>query len=372
MGCLFLHKWSEWTYTDRTCAQERHCLKDNCDKSETRTKHEFGDWNYIKDDCCTQFTKCSRCGEVIYRQQCPDEKHVEKDKTHCIEIHTCKRCSDQTVTSVSHQWVSNITNYKQCLQYRIDLNQAKLLRLKNGSYSYAQFNDVEKAKAIVEMDYLSKKISNDKIELLNATENLQGRICENCLFIERIRTLIRHSTVSTVTRKRIFISYCHSDKAIAKELYMQLRKQKFLPIMDDYDAKTYYSLSAYMKTIREQDYALFVISDPFLRSFNCLKEAMHFMKEKSYEERVFPLVINRDIYDAKKITIYLDYWKDELNNFKKQNVDPSLTPKLTQNMNEIQNIIVNLEDFISTIKDKKNPEIDNIVSAIVEYFNNKF
>lgn len=103
-GFHLIHQWSKWEYTGLMCNQERHCTCSECGATQERTEHEFGKWNYVEDNCCTQAKVCSRCGVVEYRQQCPNEMIIKEDESLCIETYTCVRCSNVTIKSVDHKF----------------------------------------------------------------------------------------------------------------------------------------------------------------------------------------------------------------------------------------------------------------------------
>lgn len=51
-----------------------------------------------------------------------------------------------------------------------------------------------------------------------------------------------------------------------------------------------------MKTIRDMDYAILIITENYLKSFNCMYEVMELMKEKDYHNKIFPVLYATDIY----------------------------------------------------------------------------
>ncbi len=52
-----------------------------------------------------------------------------------------------------------------------------------------------------------------------------------------------------------------------------------------------------MKSIRNQDYVILIISDYYLKSKNCMFEVTEIMKEQEYKDRIFPAVVEHGIYD---------------------------------------------------------------------------
>ena len=46
-----------------------------------------------------------------------------------------------------------------------------------------------------------------------------------------------------------------------------------------------------MQTIRDMNYAIVIVTDNYLKSFNCMFEVLEVMKEKDYEHKIFPVVV---------------------------------------------------------------------------------
>lgn len=96
----------------------------------------------------------------------------------------------------------------------------------------------------------------------------------------------------------IFLSYSWNDTDVANSIDEYLSKNANVSVKRDIrDIGVWKSIREFMESIREQDYAVLVISDTYLKSSNCMFEVMEIMKEKRYENRIFPAVVNKTIYD---------------------------------------------------------------------------
>lgn len=51
-----------------------------------------------------------------------------------------------------------------------------------------------------------------------------------------------------------------------------------------------------MQSIVNMDYVVFLISDSYLKSANCMYEVLEVMKDKNYKEKIFPAVTCSEIY----------------------------------------------------------------------------
>ncbi len=70
------------------------------------------------------------------------------------------------------------------------------------------------------------------------------------------------------------------------------------------DIGAWKSIREFMTNIREQDYAVLIVSDLYLKvsdlylkSRNCMFEVTEVMKERAYGKRIFPAVVECGIYD---------------------------------------------------------------------------
>ena len=89
----------------------------------------------------------------------------------------------------------------------------------------------------------------------------------------------------------IFLSYAHADSEIANKVYNDLKSLGYDVKRDTQEVDKWDDLQNFMKSIREQDYAVFLVSDKYLHSVNCLYEIMQFMKDDNIDNRAFPIAI---------------------------------------------------------------------------------
>ena len=119
----------------------------------------------------------------------------------------------------------------------------------------------------------------------------------------------------------IFLSYTHADNKIADEVDNALRAVGLNVKRDKRDVGLWDDLQGFMKSIRKQDYAVFLVSDEYLHSINCLYEVMQFMKDDDFASRGFPIAIEfSEAEKQKRRTMNKstnmfsdDYWIDIIN-----------------------------------------------------------
>ena len=67
-----------------------------------------------------------------------------------------------------------------------------------------------------------------------------------------------------------------------------------------------------MQTIRDNDFAVLLISDAYLKSANCMYEVLEIMKEQKFRTRIFPAIIDSAIYSTDKQIEYVQYWENRV------------------------------------------------------------
>ena len=60
------------------------------------------------------------------------------------------------------------------------------------------------------------------------------------------------------------------------------------------------SLKDFMQAIRGNDFAVLLISDSYLKSVNCMYEVLEIMKEVEFRRRIFPAIIDTNIYSMEE------------------------------------------------------------------------
>ena len=80
--------------------------------------------------------------------------------------------------------------------------------------------------------------------------------------------------------KTIFLSYNWHDGEIADRIDKYLSGRPEITVKRDVrDIGAWKSIREFMESIRNQDYAVLIVSDSYLKSKNCMFEVMEIMKE---------------------------------------------------------------------------------------------
>ena len=257
---------------------------------------------------------------------------------------------------------SVLTNQKMFLDVRNKIQDRKikkeLKRIKQWDRQfYASFLcDTEKYKKYVylkrEHVTISEKIDEklDNIDLASCIANSKG-----------VNGMIHKEKVT------IFISYNWNDDNQANEIYDYFKTKQGIEIhKDKIDIGRWESIKEYMDSINEMDFVILLISDAYLKSVNCMYEVMEVMRTKRYQEKIFPVVIDKEIYEAVHRARYIKYWINEYNklNDELKGIGFDALGQLGSDLKKLGNIKNNIADFLDTISTMNNPEVSGINEKI--------
>lgn len=163
--------------------------------------------------------------------------------------------------------------------------------------------------------------------------------------------------------KTIFLSYNWHDGEVADRIDRHLSGLPGITVKRDVrDIGAWKSIREFMEGIRQQDYAVLIVSDSYLKSKNCMFEVTEMMKEREYADRIFPAVVETGIYDPLIRVGYINYWQQECEKLGAavRGLDPANAIELAADLKRYQNIASSVGEFLSIVSDKNNPDIRNI------------
>jgi tetratricopeptide (TPR) repeat protein len=150
----------------------------------------------------------------------------------------------------------------------------------------------------------------------------------------------------------IFISYNHSTTSLSEDLHKKLAADGFTVVRDIQVGFTE-NFTEFMKKIRQTDYALLLINEPYLKSINCMFEITEILKDDEYKKRILPLVMEgTTFYQAQDITEYIVHWKqkkEQLTQSAKQ-LDPANMTAHTFDAKRIDRILTDLDIFLNELR----------------------
>lgn len=175
-------------------------------------------------------------------------------------------------------------------------------------------------------------------------------------------------------RPTVFISYNQkSGDTIADQI--QTRLESIAQVVRDKNTiPDWGSIKDFMKSIRNQDMVVMIITAEYLKSSGCMFEVVEAMKDEGWNKHTMFVVTNEveDIYSAQNWAKYLDHWKTEeivLNRAIELVDDSTKSIQLAEELRKVKEIQASLIDFLSCVADTKNPSIHEAVEKIYRRVN---
>ena len=165
----------------------------------------------------------------------------------------------------------------------------------------------------------------------------------------------------------IFLSYCQKDSDTADEIYNYFKNKSEITLHRDIiDIGPWKSIREFMKSIRKDDYAILLISDSYLKSDNCMFEALEVLKDIEYQDKIFPVVIEDSIYTPIGRVAYVKYWQDQAEKMESllQEIKTQNLGELSKDLKHMQDISSNIVEFMSVVADMNNPNIRDASNTI--------
>lgn len=163
--------------------------------------------------------------------------------------------------------------------------------------------------------------------------------------------------------KTIFLSYNWHDKEIADRIDKHLSDIPGITVKRDIrDIGTWKSIRKFMEGIRQQDYAVLIVSDLYLKSKNCMFEVMEIMKEQKYGNRIFPAVVEHGIYNPLVRAEYIKYWQQECDKLEAsiKGLEPENITELAADLKQYKSIASSIGEFLNIVADMNNPDIQEV------------
>ena len=156
---------------------------------------------------------------------------------------------------------------------------------------------------------------------------------------------------------------------IAEDIYNKLVTNEEINLhRDTIDIGKWQSIKEYMQSIEKMDYTILLISDAYLKSANCMYEVLEVMKNSKYINKIFPAVINNEIYKPIIRAQYVRYWQNEYQklNEELETIQKHNLGSLTNDLKRYTDIASNIAEFLTNVADLNNPNIPDVTEAIIE------
>ena len=169
-------------------------------------------------------------------------------------------------------------------------------------------------------------------------------------------------------RPTVFISYNWGSDAIADELEAALLPYATV-LRDKSSLQPWGDLRSFMNSIRDQDYVVLIISDKYLHSTACLYEVLQLMKDDGWDKRAMYLVTDdaHRLYDVVEQVNYINCWVEKAQELRDKLAlaDLAATAEQAKELKKLEMIKLNIGDFMSRVRDRSNPSVQDGIKAIV-------
>ena len=407
MGCLFnMHRWGKWVREGNSCDYVRKCTRTNCNATETESRHEFSDWEYISNasceqikvclhcgtrysetktmhdypdweyiqsDSCEQFHKCRRCGSVetgkadhIFGNwkyhsdgSCEQKracghcgyteyqivhtpKEVPSDETPCRTDMICSRCSQFLSSKEKHEWSKNIISYAECL----DISIEELERRKKNLCENIEILKMHPTDA----EFLRYSVAASRTEQLLKTyrdkriDTQNNQIGRYCIKCKTPSYSGLSSNRSNMVKG--FMSYKSEDSAYANVIDDELRKHGCVITRDIRDLDIGNDIVRFMERIGDSRYVVALISENYLKSVYCMFEAAQIVNTLVNKGIVLlPISIGVDLNKEKEHIIA--YWNEQ---YKKHVINGNLPGYMERMYIEIVHCLPEFFDAVMAMK----------------------
>lgn len=174
--------------------------------------------------------------------------------------------------------------------------------------------------------------------------------------------------------KTVFLSYCHADADLANIVEKSLNKHVDISVSRDINITQYRDdLDEFMKTIRNHDFVVSIVSKKYLESLNCMYEITELMKDPNFNEKLLFIIVNKDdakfykeqniydnfeagIYDFNKRLSYITYWnnkgKEMERSLKSADLPSEMIAEFALEKRKLVSIIPSTSSFMSLLQNK--------------------
>lgn len=156
---------------------------------------------------------------------------------------------------------------------------------------------------------------------------------------------------------KVFLSYSWADSTQADSIEKFFSSIGISVIRDINDLKYRQHLRSFMSVIRDCDFSIIIISDDYLKSPNCLYELIELYKEKEFQEKFVPIILDKaKIYSIENKLDVIKYWKEKVESTKTliSTFEPTKTINLIKELKHYETIYNEIDTLLVTISEFKN------------------
>ncbi len=166
----------------------------------------------------------------------------------------------------------------------------------------------------------------------------------------------------------VFISFNSGSKDFVDCLEQRLSKEATILRYED-RVPAWGSFVAFMDTVKEQDFAVLVISDAYLKSYACMYEVMQAMKNPDWKEKILiALMPDAKPYKDTERIEYIRYWNEQYEEIcqKLKGLPSGSAVSIGEKCDRYNQILNSIDEFLSFVADANCPPIYSVIEEICE------
>ena len=174
-----------------------------------------------------------------------------------------------------------------------------------------------------------------------------------------------------LVKPTVFISFNSGSKEFVDSLERSLSKGAHVLRFED-EVPNWGSFISFMDTISEQDFAVLVISDAYLKSYACMYEVVQAMKNPQWKEKtMFVLMPETKPYLDTEHLKYIKYWAEECDKLQTQieALPNDSTKYFRDKLDKSIEIRDSIDKLLCSISDTNCPKIWDVIPDICEKVN---
>lgn len=168
----------------------------------------------------------------------------------------------------------------------------------------------------------------------------------------------------SVSDIKVFISYNQKTGSGFAEALEKKLAGKAEIIRDKSGIHSWGSISDFMGSIRNQDFAVVVITDGYLKSQACMYEAATMMREINWKDRIIPVVLDTTIFGRK--SDFISHWSNRKIELEENMKSLSFEEmdSFGKDVEQIKRICAEINDFLVFVLDSNNPPMYTVLDEI--------
>lgn len=248
-------------------------------------------------------------------------------------------------------------------------DDGRTLRIKNYSVPFQKENTLKLLNINVNCIFESFQFEGKKLFYISIDKSMDlVKVNDTPYIINPDGELVEMKT------KTVFLSYCHADLDLADIVETSLNQYNDISVSRDINVNKYRDdLDEFMKTIRNHDFVVSIVTRKYLESLNCMYEITELMKDSNYKDKLLFIIVNKGdanyykgqnmyenfeagVYDFNKRFSYITYWNNRGEEMEKSlksaDLPYEMIAEFALEKRKLVSIIPSTSSFMDLLKDK--------------------